>query len=105
MCTPRFLTRTLTKLDLDMRALRRMQRAILHRVAEHGIADSRSTVTEEIVQRKLAQLELRATRVRSHRHATAAELMTHSDALELVACNLILFVQATCELAAHLIAG
>jgi hypothetical protein len=90
--TPSFLTRTLTELDLDMPALRRMQRAFLHRVAEHGLADGPSTVTEEIVQRKLAQLELRATRVRLHRHTTAAELMTHSDALELVAYNLILVV-------------
>ncbi|TMQ05752.1 MAG: DUF86 domain-containing protein [Deltaproteobacteria bacterium] len=58
----------------------------------------------EIVQRKLADLEGRVARVRAHRRPSAAELASDRDALDLVAFNLMLAVQAACDLAAHLIA-
>jgi len=58
----------------------------------------------EIVQRKLADLDARVARVRAHRRPTPAELASDRDALDLVAFNLMLAVQAACDLAAHLIA-
>lgn len=58
----------------------------------------------EIVQRKLAELEARVARVREHRRPSATELASDRDALDLVAFNLMLAVQAACDLAAHLIA-
>lgn len=61
-------------------------------------------VRQEIVQRKLAELDERAARVRAHRRASAPELAADRDALELVAFNLMLAVQAACDLAAHVIA-
>ena len=53
---------------------------------------------------KLAELEDRIERVRSHRTATADELAAQRDALDLVAFNLMLSVQSCADLAAHLIA-
>jgi uncharacterized protein YutE (UPF0331/DUF86 family) len=61
-------------------------------------------VQREIVQRKLADLDARVARVRAHRRPTAAELASDRDALDLVAFNLMLAVQAACDLAGHLIA-
>lgn len=61
-------------------------------------------VRQEIVRRKLAELDERAARVRAHRRASASELAADRDALELVAFNLMLAVQAACDLAAHVIA-
>lgn len=58
----------------------------------------------EIVQRKLAELDHRVARVRAHRRASRDELASDRDALDLVAFNLMLAVQAACDLAAHLIA-
>jgi uncharacterized protein YutE (UPF0331/DUF86 family) len=58
----------------------------------------------EIVRRKLGELDARVARVRAHRRATAAELAADRDALDLVAFNLMLAVQAACDLATHLIA-
>ncbi len=58
----------------------------------------------EIVQRKLAELDARVARVRAHRRASADELASDRDALDLVAFNLMLAVQAASDLAAHLIA-
>lgn len=58
----------------------------------------------EIVQRKLAELDSRVARVRQHRRATADDLASDRDALDLVAFNLMLSVQAACDLATHLIA-
>lgn len=58
----------------------------------------------EIVRRKLAELDDRVARVRTHRRATAAALAIERDALDLVAFNLMLAVQAACDLATHLIA-
>jgi uncharacterized protein YutE (UPF0331/DUF86 family) len=58
----------------------------------------------EIVQRKLAELDDRVARVRAHRRASRDELASDRDALDLVAFNLMLAVQAACDLAAHLIA-
>lgn len=58
----------------------------------------------EIAQRKLAELDARAARVRAHRRATVAELAADRDALDLVAFNLMLAVQAASDLASHLIA-
>jgi uncharacterized protein YutE (UPF0331/DUF86 family) len=58
----------------------------------------------DIIQRKLAELDARVGRVRVHRRATPDELASDRDALDLVAFNLMLAVQAACDLAAHLIA-
>ncbi|HEY0479638.1 MAG TPA: DUF86 domain-containing protein [Kofleriaceae bacterium] len=58
----------------------------------------------EIVQRKLAELDARVARVRAHRRASPAALASERDALDLVAFNLMLAVQAACDLATHLIA-
>ncbi|HET7506061.1 MAG TPA: DUF86 domain-containing protein [Kofleriaceae bacterium] len=58
----------------------------------------------EIVQRKLAELDDRVARVRVHRRTTPADLGSDRDALDLVAFNLMLAVQAACDLATHLIA-
>lgn len=58
----------------------------------------------DIVQRKLAELDARVARVRAHRRASPDELASDRDALDLVAFNLMLAVQAACDLAAHLIA-
>lgn len=58
----------------------------------------------EIMQRKLAELDARVARVRAHRRPSAVELASDRDALDLVAFNLMLAVQAACDLATHLIA-
>jgi hypothetical protein len=56
----------------------------------------------DIMQRKLAQLDARVARLRVHRRASPDELASDRDALDLVAFNLMLAVQAACDLAAHL---
>lgn len=61
-------------------------------------------VRAEIVQRKLAELDARVARVRAHRRASPDELASDRDALDLVAFNLMLAVQAACDIAAHVIA-
>lgn len=58
-------------------------------------------VREQIVQRKLAELDARVARVRTHRRASTDELASDRDALDLVAFNLMLAVQAACDLAAQ----
>src|SRR5262249_18338528 len=63
-----------------------------------------TVVRLEIVQRKLAELDHRVARVRVHRRASRDELALDRDALDLVAFNVMLAVQAACDLAAHLIA-
>jgi uncharacterized protein YutE (UPF0331/DUF86 family) len=60
-------------------------------------------VRPEIAQRKLAELEDRVARVRVHRRASPDDLASDRDALDLVAFNLMLAVQAACDLASHLI--
>jgi len=57
----------------------------------------------EIVQRKLAELDARVARVRAHRKSSPDDLASDRDALDLVAFNLMLAVQAACDLATHLI--
>ncbi len=54
-------------------------------------------VQQEIVQRKLAELERRVLRVQAHRRASPDELAADRDALDLVAFNLMLSVQAACD--------
>lgn len=61
-------------------------------------------VQQEIVLRKLSELDQRVARVRAHRRATADDLAADRDALDLVAFNLMLAVQAATDLATHLIA-
>lgn len=58
----------------------------------------------QIVQRKLAELDARVARVRAHRRVSPEALASDRDALDLVAFNLMLAVQAACDLASHLIA-
>src|SRR5438105_4037381 len=60
-------------------------------------------VRPEIAQRKLAELDDRVARVRAHRCAMPDQLAADRDALDLVAFNLMLAVQAACDLASHLI--
>lgn len=61
-------------------------------------------VSLQIVQRQLTALDARVARVRVHRRQSAEALASDRDALELVAFNLMLAVQAACDLAAQLIA-
>jgi uncharacterized protein YutE (UPF0331/DUF86 family) len=61
-------------------------------------------VRADIVRHKLAELADRVERVRAHQRPTAAELTTDRDALDIVAFNLMLAVQASVDLAAHIIA-
>jgi uncharacterized protein YutE (UPF0331/DUF86 family) len=61
-------------------------------------------VRTDIAHRKLAELADRVARVRAHRGASPDELASDRDALDLVAFNLMLAVQAACDLASHLIA-
>jgi uncharacterized protein YutE (UPF0331/DUF86 family) len=61
-------------------------------------------VREDIVRHKLAELADRVDRVRAHQRATAAALLADRDALDVVAFNLMLAVQASSDLAAHIIA-
>jgi uncharacterized protein YutE (UPF0331/DUF86 family) len=61
-------------------------------------------VSLQIVQLQLTALDARVDRVRVHRRPSAEALASDRDALELVAFNLMLAVQAACDLAAQLIA-
>jgi uncharacterized protein YutE (UPF0331/DUF86 family) len=56
------------------------------------------------VRHKLAELADRVERVRAHHKPTPAELRADRDALDVVAFNLMLAVQASADLAAHIIA-
>lgn len=60
-------------------------------------------VDRGLVTGKLAELAEHAERVRARRRATAAELARDRDALDLVAFNLMLAVQACADIASHLI--
>jgi uncharacterized protein YutE (UPF0331/DUF86 family) len=61
-------------------------------------------VNADLVTAKLAELVDRVARVRSHCPATAQELATDRDALDLVSFNLMLAVQVCADIAAHLVA-
>lgn len=61
-------------------------------------------VDVEIVERKLVELKSRAEWIAVHRRATAEELAADRIARELVAFNLMLAVQAACDIATHIIA-
>jgi uncharacterized protein YutE (UPF0331/DUF86 family) len=61
-------------------------------------------VRPEIVRGKLAELEDRIDRARTHSRASQAELARDRDALDIVAFNLMLAVQSCADVAAHLIA-
>ena len=61
-------------------------------------------VNRSVVAAKLAELDRRIHRVKQHTSATAAELASDQDALELVAFNLMLAVQICADLASHIIA-
>jgi len=56
------------------------------------------------VASKLAELADRIVRVRRHAKPSAAELVADRDAIDLVAFNLMLAVQAAADIASHLIA-
>jgi uncharacterized protein YutE (UPF0331/DUF86 family) len=61
-------------------------------------------VDRELVTAKLAELAEHVARVQARRKATAEELGRDRDALDLVAFNLMLAVQACADVASHLIA-
>lgn len=61
-------------------------------------------VRADIVRHKLAELAERVERVRTHQRPTPAALLADRDALDVVAFNLMLAVQASADLAAHIIA-
>ncbi len=61
-------------------------------------------VRADIVRHKLAELADRVERVRAHRRPSAESLAADRDALDVVAFNLMLAVQACANLAAHVIA-
>ncbi len=61
-------------------------------------------VRADIVRHKLAELADRAERVRAHQRPTADALAADRDALDVVAFNLMLAVQASVDIAAHVIA-
>ena len=61
-------------------------------------------VDRDLVASKLSELADRVARVRSRRKPSADDLRRDRDALELVAFNLMLAVQACADLASHLIA-
>lgn len=61
-------------------------------------------VDRDVLTAKLAELSLRASRVRGHCPATADELGSAADALDLVAFNLMLAVQCSVDVATHIIA-
>ncbi|MBI3186026.1 MAG: DUF86 domain-containing protein [Myxococcales bacterium] len=61
-------------------------------------------VDAAVVSAKLEELERRIARVRHHAKPTPAELEADPDALELVAFNLMLAVQACLDIASHLVA-
>jgi uncharacterized protein YutE (UPF0331/DUF86 family) len=61
-------------------------------------------VDRDLVAGKLAELADRVERVRARRTETADDLRRHRDALDLVAFNLMLAVQACADIASHVIA-
>ena len=61
-------------------------------------------VNRDLLAAKLAELAYRVGRVREHSKATAAELGSDRDALDLVAFNLMLAVQTCADVASHVIA-
>lgn len=58
----------------------------------------------DVVAAKLAELEDRLARVRSHVRGSASELASDRDASDLVAFNLMLAVQTCLDVASHIIA-
>jgi uncharacterized protein YutE (UPF0331/DUF86 family) len=61
-------------------------------------------VREDIVRLKLAELEDRVSRIRTHQARDAEALAADRDALDIVAFNLMLAVQSCSDVAAHVIA-
>ena len=61
-------------------------------------------VDRDLVASKLSELAEHVARVRTRRKAAAAELHRDRDALDLVAFNLMLAVQACADVASHVIA-
>jgi uncharacterized protein YutE (UPF0331/DUF86 family) len=61
-------------------------------------------VNRDRVAAKLADLSDRISRVKVHCPTDAAELSSNRDALDLVSFNLMLAVQASADIASHLIA-
>jgi uncharacterized protein YutE (UPF0331/DUF86 family) len=61
-------------------------------------------VDRDLVASKLAELAEHVARVRTRRKATAEDLRRDRDALDLVAFNLMLAVQACADVASHVIA-
>lgn len=61
-------------------------------------------VNRNVIAAKLADLELRCRRVRLHSRSSAAVFAADSDALDLVAFNLMLAVQICADIASHIIA-
>jgi uncharacterized protein YutE (UPF0331/DUF86 family) len=61
-------------------------------------------VDRDLVASKLGELAAHLARVRSRRAATADDLRRNRDALDLVAFNLMLAVQACADVASHVIA-
>jgi len=61
-------------------------------------------VDRDLVASKLGELATHLARVRSRRTATADDLSRDRDALDLVAFNLMLAVQACADVASHVIA-
>jgi uncharacterized protein YutE (UPF0331/DUF86 family) len=61
-------------------------------------------VDRDLVASKLAELAEHVARVRTRRTATADDLRRDRDALDLVAFNLMLAVQACADVASHMIA-
>lgn len=61
-------------------------------------------VDKDLLTAKLTELADRRNRVRAHNPATADELASDRDALDLVSFNLMLCVQICADIASHLIA-
>lgn len=61
-------------------------------------------VNADLVAAKLAELDERIARVRSHCRGTPDELGRDRDALDIVSFNLMLAVQSSLDVASHLIA-
>ena len=61
-------------------------------------------VDRDVLAAKLAELTLRVSRVRAHCPASADVLGASTDALDLVAFNLMLAVQCSVDVATHIIA-
>jgi len=72
----------------------------LSRVAREKLV----VVNASVVAAKLSELASRVARARSHCPATAVELASDADALDIVAFNLMLAVQTCLDIASHIIA-